>query len=245
MSSERAEIERGVLAAAQAAQDALYVFEFEHPDDKRPHAAIAAARNWVAGLAAEMTCRGAYLAAMKCGDEISRASAPYHRAAANAAYAAAFAAAGAAFHDQPDYDERKFIEGAIAVAADAQEAHLEETLLSDRQMAVLEAAGYAQKSLPLFEALYSNELAPRRAIETARRWIMGAAYEGDCQQAAHAARKVLAPIGEDTAAGLAALAAILVAEAVYSQEPVDMLSRSALSASSQAQEAAKQSRTRR
>ena len=243
MSSERTEIERGVLAAAAAAQDVLCVFESERPDDKRPHAAIAAARNWVNGLAAEITCRQAYLAAMKCGDEISRASAPYHRAAANAAYAAAFAAAGAAFHDQPEYDERKFVEGAIAVAADAQEANIEETILSDRQMAVLEAAGYAQKSLPLFEALYPDELAPRRAIETARRWIMGSAYEGDCQQAAHAARRVLDRIGENTAAGLSALAAIAVAEAVYSQEPVDMLSRPALSASSQAQATAEDEHT--
>jgi len=243
MSSEREELEQGVLAAAQVAQDALWIFEDEHPGDKRPHAAIAAARNWVDGLAAEITCRQAYLAAMKCGDEISRASAPYHRAAANAAYAAAFAAAGAAFHDQPEYDERKFIEGAITVAADAQEAHQEEMLLSDRQMAVLEAAGYAQKSLPLFEMLYPDELAPRRAIETARRWIMGSAYEGDCQQAAHAARRVLGAIGENTSAGLSALAAIAVAEAVYSQEPVDMPSRPALLASSRAQEAATEEHT--
>lgn len=101
--------------AAACAQEILSVFEAAHPDDDRPHAAIAAAWAFVRGGERGKLLRDTAWAAL-------RAAKDTHSEAAGCAARAAMCAASAAYlHPLADAHQLKHILGAAAYAARAAE----------------------------------------------------------------------------------------------------------------------------
>jgi len=104
--------------AVACARTALAVFEHQRPDDRRPRAAVEAARSFADGAARTKALRDSAWAAHRAAQEARDAG----QAAASEAARAALAAAGAAFlHPLAKATQVKHILGAAAHAARALE----------------------------------------------------------------------------------------------------------------------------
>jgi hypothetical protein len=101
--------------AAESAQEALSIFEECHPDDRRPRAAVEAARSFADGANRTKLQRTSAMAAHQAAKEAST------QAARSAARAAGHAAAAAYLHPLAKSTQVKHILGAAAHAAWAAE----------------------------------------------------------------------------------------------------------------------------
>jgi hypothetical protein len=107
---------RAVTAfAAGSAAAVLEIFEADRPDDPRPRAAVAAARDFARGGERGRALRDTAWAALKAAKETSSA------AAREAAWAAMAAAGAPYLHPLPKATQVKHILGAAAYAARAAE----------------------------------------------------------------------------------------------------------------------------
>lgn len=104
--------------AAACARPALAIFESEHPDDRRPRAAIDAAQAFAEGARRTKGLRDRAWAAQRAAQEARDAA---QAAASEAAWAGLYAAGAAFLHPLPRATQVKHILGAAAHAARALE----------------------------------------------------------------------------------------------------------------------------